>query len=235
MKKPLILGEMTLFFCAFFLPGYLAQGSLAAPSVSLTNPLMMQSILAGLPQFLLMAFVVIVPGSTPGSRWGFVPFTVSDALRTGLLVLACFAAITPFVALVLALPGDVAHRLGKGFRWGLAGPQQIPLAFLFGVVAGYREEFFFRAYLLSRFEELGVPAYAAVAGSTLLFCTGHFYEGLLAVGITAALGIILAAAWQRRGSLHVVAIAHGLYNALVLCLGLLLPRALPDPASITIF
>jgi hypothetical protein len=38
----------------------------------------------------------------------------------------------------------------------------------------------------------------------------------------------------RRRSLHVVAIVHGAYNTTVLCLGLLLPHALPEAATMHI-
>ena len=229
MKDSHSFAEMALFFCAFFLPGYAAQ-ALGAPTGPATDALMIQSIIAGLPQFLLMAYVVIVSGRTPASRWGLGRVEPRDGVRAALLTLGCFLVVTPFVALVLALPPEVMRRFSQGYRWGLSNAAQLPVALLFGLTAGYREEFFFRAYLLGRMDELGVPAPAAVAMSTALFCIGHFYEGLLAVAVTAALGLLLAAAWRRWGSLHVVAVAHGMYNVLVLCLGLVLPRTLPDPA-----
>jgi uncharacterized protein len=234
MKSTRTLGEMALFFSAFFLPGYLSQGLAAAPSGS-TTILMVQSVLTGVPQFLLMAYVVVTLGRTPPSRWGLKPLQPRDALRSALLVLGCFAVVTPFIALLLSLPPQLVRRLGTGYRWGLENPAQIPLALLFGITAGYREEFFFRSYLLGRMEELGIPAALGVAVSTALFCLGHLYEGPLAVAVTAALGVLLAAAWLRCRSLHVVAIAHGAYNVLVLCLGLILPRTLPDAAAVHIF
>ena len=234
MKKTRELAEMILFFCAFFLPGYLGQGAMVIP-VTATNALMVQAILTGVPQFLLMAYVVIVAGSSPASRWGIVAFSSHDLLRTGMLIVGCFAVVTPFIALLVSLPPEVTRRLSRGFRWGLSSAAQVPLAVLFGLTAGYREEFFFRSYLLGRMEELGVPVPAAVAVSTALFCAGHLYEGLFAVGVTAALGLLLASAWLRRRNLHIVAIAHGAYNTLVLCIGLMLPRGLPDPAGLHIF
>jgi uncharacterized protein len=233
MKPARALTEMLLLFAAFFLPGYAAQGFLAgsAPSMDL---LMVESIIAGVPQFLLMAYVAITTGATAPARWGFVRFEPRDALRTAALLLGCFAVVTPFVILVVSLPPDVAHSLTRGYRWGLQKASQIPLALLFGITAGYREEFFFRSYMLGRLEELGVQVPLAVAVSTALFSIGHVYESLLAVLITAGLGILLSISWLRRRSLHVVAIAHGLYNTAVLCLGLLLPHALPETASMHI-
>ncbi|MGO9308141.1 MAG: CPBP family intramembrane glutamic endopeptidase, partial [Spirochaetia bacterium] len=182
MRQPHALAEMALLFGAFFLPGYLAQG-FVAPGGPATDLLMLQAVVTGIPQFLLMAYIAITVGSTSPSRWGFVRFQPRDALRTVLLLLGCFAVITPFVLLLLALPADVSRLLGRGYRWGLQGAAQIPLALLFGITAGYREEFFFRSYLLGRLEEIRVPVPAAVAASTALFSLGHVYEGALAVAI----------------------------------------------------
>lgn len=234
MKRSQAITEMLLFFAAFFLPGYAAQG-LFAPPESATTLLMLQSVLTGVPQFLLMAWVATARDRTPPARWGLVRLQPRDAVRTLIVVLACFAAVTPFVALLVALPQDVSRTLGRGYRWGLQDAAQIPLALLFGLTAGYREEFFFRAYLLGRFEELGLAVAAAVAASTAVFCLGHVYEGPLAVAVTAVLGVVLSAAWLRSRSLHVVAIAHGLYNTLVLSLGLVLPRTLPQAGFLHIF
>ena len=135
----------------------------------------------------------------------------------------------------VSLPPDAAHSLTRGYRWGLQRAAQVPLALLFGLTAGYREEFFFRSYMLGRLEELGMQVPAAVALSTAVFAMGHVYEGLLAIMITAGLGILLSVSWLRRRSLHVVAIAHGLYNTAVLCIGLLVPHALPEASIMHIF
>jgi len=233
MRRSRVLAEIGLLFAAFFLPGYLAQGFSAGPGTG-TDLVMLQSIVAGLPQFLLMAYIAISIGPPP-ARWGFVRFQPRDALRTAFLLLGCFAVIAPFVVLLTALPEDVTRSVARGYRWGIQRTAQIPLALLFGITAGYREEFYFRSFLLGRLEEIGVSIPLAVAVSTVLFSLGHIYEGLLAVAITGSLGVLLAAAWLRLRSLHVVAIAHGAYNAAVLCLGLVLPHALPEAAAVHIF
>jgi len=234
MRRSRALAEMLLLFAAFFLPGYAAQGFMSAAGPS-TDILMLQAMIIGIPQFLLMVYVAITAGATPPSRWGFVRFEPRDAVRTTVLFFACFAVVAPFIILVVALPADVTRSLTRGYRWGLQNAAQIPLAIVFGITAGYREEFFFRSYLLGRLEELGVQVPFAVAASTALFAAGHVYEGPLAVAITAALGVLLSAAWLRRRSLHVVAIGHGAYNTAVLCLGLVLPHALPEAAAVHIF
>jgi len=234
MKRSQLTAEMLLFFAAFFLPGYAAQ-SLFAPPDAATNLLMIQSVLTGVPQFLLMAWVVITADRSASTRWGLVRIELRDLPRTALLTVGCFAVVAPFVALVALLPPDVGRTLGRGYRWGLQSATQIPIAILFGLTAGYREEFFFRSYLLGRFGELGLGMPSAVTVSTAVFCLGHLYEGPLALAVTAALGVLLSAAWLRWKNLHVVAIAHGAYNTLVLCMTLVLPRTLPSAGFLNIF
>jgi membrane protease YdiL (CAAX protease family) len=228
MKQARFLLEMILCFFAFFLPGYLAQGvgPVAGP---VSTALMIQSIILGIPQFLLLVYIASLSRETSMESWGFSSFRATDALRVVLVLIGCFAIFTPFAVLVMALPSAAGKYLASGFRWRLAGPSQVPLAVAFGLVAGYREEFFFRSYLLRRMDQLGVPVTLSVVTSTVLFSAGHLYQGPLGVATAAALGVLFAGAYLRRGNLHVIAIAHGLYNASVLCLSLL--RASPLPSS----
>ena len=229
-----ILLEMLLIFMSFFLPGYLLQTG-AASAGPLSTLTMLQVIVTGLPQFLLMAYIAGVSSPSPSGRWGLVPLKARDALRTALLLLGCFAVVAPFVALVLSLPPSWSRPLASGYRWSLQSPAQIPLAILFGLTAGYREEFFFRSYLLGRLGELGAPLPLAAVLSTALFAMGHVYEGPMGIAIAAALGTLLCLAYMRRPNLHVVAIAHGLYNAIVLCLSFAISRALPAAQVMRIF
>jgi hypothetical protein len=226
MKPARPIVEMILFFLAFFLPGYIAQASAAAAGPA-TTAVLAQSILTGLPQFLLMAYVAVSMGAQPADRWGFVTVTPRDAARVAALVVGCFAVVTPFIALVLALPPQWSRSLTMGYRWGLQSTAQLPVALVFGLTAGYREEFFFRSYLLRRLGELGVPLPLAAMASTLLFSAGHLYEGVIGIAIAASLGALFTVVYVRRPSLHVIAVAHGLYNTIVLCLSIFLPRALP--------
>jgi uncharacterized protein len=233
MKQSRIVLEILLFFLVFFLPGYLSQAGAAAAGPADTLS-MIRVIVTGLPQFLLMLYVTVTSGESP-ARLGLVPLEARDALRTLALTIGCFAVVAPFVAAVLALPPQIGKSLTMGYRWGLASAAQIPLALLFGLTAGYREEFFFRAYMLHRLADLGFPTWFAVAASTLLFCLGHFYEGPLGIAIAASLGALFAIVYIRRPNLHVVAIAHGMYNAITLCLSLFLPHALPTGVGSPIF
>jgi membrane protease YdiL (CAAX protease family) len=225
---------MILFFLAFFLPGYIAQAA-GGPGGAPSTSLLLQSVVAGLPQFLLMAYVVGVRGPASSPRWGFVRLERHDVLRVAFLVAACFLLIAPIGAMTALLPKRLSSALVAGYRWGLQSYWQIPIALLFGLTAGYREEFFFRSYLLGRLEEMSVPVPVAVAMSVALFCVGHLYEGALGLAVAAVLGTMLSLAYIRTRNIHVVAIAHGFYNTLALSLSLVLPRELPGALGMGIF
>jgi membrane protease YdiL (CAAX protease family) len=78
----------------------------------------------------------------------------------------------------------------------------------------YLEESYFRFYLLSKREEMGLGPHRGVLVSTLLFSLCHIYEGPWGFLNAALSGVVLAYVFLRFRSLHGVAIAHGLYNIL---------------------
>jgi membrane protease YdiL (CAAX protease family) len=85
--------------------------------------------------------------------------------------------------------------------------------------SAYLEESFFRFYLLSRKEDMGIGPHRAVLVSTLLFSLCHIYEGPWGFLNSALSGVVLAYVFLRFRSLHGVAIAHALYNVLAYALG----------------
>jgi uncharacterized protein len=145
--------------------------------------------------------------------------------------LAAFAGVLailiPLAAGVIALAPRGRELIGSGYRWRLDSASQLPLAFAASIAVGYREEMFFRSYMLTRLGELGVPAVWAAAASSILFAMGHWYEGLFAVALAALLGAYFSVIFIRTRSLHVIALAHGLYNFTVLAVSLFGPSVLP--------
>ena len=234
MKPSVLLLEMLLFFSVFFLPGYLGQGGAAAMG-PITASAMFPVIVAAVPQLLLMIYMVSIPRGESAERWGLVALSRRDALRTGILFVGAFAVVAPFVAAIFLLPADWSRSLSRGYRWGLQDVSQIPMALVFGLATGYREEFFFRSYLLKRLGQLGLSVPLAVAASTALFSLGHYYEGPLGIAIAAVLGAVFSMAYLRWRNLHVIAIAHALYNTAALCLSLFAWRELPGAREIIIF
>jgi len=82
------------------------------------------------------------------------------------------------------------------------------------LVSAYLEESFFRFYLLSKKEEMGLGPHRAALVSTLLFSICHIYEGPWGFLNAAISGVVLAYIFLRFRSLHGVAVAHALYNIL---------------------
>ena len=82
------------------------------------------------------------------------------------------------------------------------------------VSSAYLEESYFRFYLFSKKEEMGLGPHRAVLVSTLLFSICHIYEGPWGFLNAALSGVVLAYVFLRFRSLHGVAAAHALYNIL---------------------
>jgi uncharacterized protein len=87
------------------------------------------------------------------------------------------------------------------------------------VSSAYLEESYFRFYLLSMKEEMGLGPHRAVMVSTLLFSICHIYEGPWGFLNAALSGVVLAYIFLRFRSLHGIAIAHALYNILAYVVG----------------
>ncbi len=225
MNRGRLLLETLLLFSTFFLPGYLGQAAMAPSLASDPVAAMLQVVAFGIPQLLLMVYLVSVQPDGALDNWGIVALRPRDGARIALLLACSMAVIIGFMGLLRLLPPHLAGLLYRGYRWGLGRPSQIPLAVLFGLTVGYREEFFFRAYLLRRLDQAGMPTWAGLALSTALFSAGHLYEGILGVVLAVCLGALFSIAYLRHRSLHVVAISHGLYNALALCIGLFEPSS----------
>jgi len=136
--------------------------------------------------------------------------------------------IADLLAAAIALPGLIIigfsiALLSPHFSSIPQGPRLSPpsgaatwLALAFSCIAtGYLEESFFRFYLLSRREQMGLDQAKAVLVSTLLFSLCHLYEGPWGFLNAALSGTILALIFLRYRSLHGIALAHGLYNLFV--------------------
>jgi len=83
------------------------------------------------------------------------------------------------------------------------------------ITTGYLEESYFRYYLLTRHEDLGIGPFRAVLVSTLLFAICHIYEGPWGFLNAVLSGFLLGFIFLRYKSLHGIAVAHGMYNVFV--------------------
>jgi membrane protease YdiL (CAAX protease family) len=183
---------------------------------------MLEAILLGIPQVLLIVHLLWIQPEVPLEHFGIYRPRPRDWLLAALAFAGAVALAAPIVVGMALVPA--LRELGStGYRWNLRSAWELPLALVFGLVTGYREELYFRAYLLGRFEQAGVPRAVGVAVSTALFGLGHLYEGILGLVLALAMGAYFSLMYLRARSLHVPAVAHGLFNAAALALGLAAP------------
>jgi uncharacterized protein len=205
-----ILTEAALLFLTLFLPGVLMDQAGANPDM---GGVMAQTILFAVPQTLLMIHVAGLRGDIPAAAFGIVPILPRDVL----LSIPVTLILLSLSLLLTRLPAGI---VGNGYRWKLDTPWQIPLAFASGLATGYREEFFFRPYLLRRLPRAGIGPAVTVVLSTVLFASCHAYEGAGGVLLACLQGLGFCALFLRVPSLHLLAFAHGLYNAAILVFSL---------------
>jgi len=95
----------------------------------------------------------------------------------------------------------------------------IAVRILFAVsvaLTAFFEESFYRCYTLTRLKDFGVPVALAALTSSVIFALAHAYQGPLALALALFFGLFLSALWFRYRSLWTCALAHGLYNLVVL-------------------
>ena len=207
--------EVGLLFAVLFLPGMIAQTGDVAPDAFESVMYHIQVLAVSIPQVLLV--VMFGDLRRPGSShaYGFRKPERRDITATIVALLASFAAVW-LVSVVLVLFGIDGEAMEPGVDWSFARLDLLPLAFLSTLAIGYREEIFFRAFIADRAEEAGIDARAALAAAAFVFALGHIYQGVLGFVVSLTVGLVLAAVYVRTRSLHGIAVAHGLYNLIVL-------------------
>lgn len=194
-----------------FLPGIVAQTAPIDPAAFERVSYHLQLLVVSVPQIALVIFIARRVDSRLPEQIGWRAPRGGDGAVAVIVLILTFA--------LSAAVGTIGAGEAAGFSWSFSRPELAPLVILSGLVIGYREEIFYRAYLLTRLETLGAPRIAAIAISSLLFSVGHLYQGAAAAVFAALMGAGLAFAWQKTRSLHGLAIAHGAYNALVIIAG----------------
>ncbi|NBF40910.1 MAG: CPBP family intramembrane metalloprotease [Spirochaetes bacterium] len=212
--------EMLLLFAVFFLPGILFQhGGIRSDAFDAAG-YHLAVIVTALPQTLLIVYILWIQPHEDLSRFGFRTVDFPDLLAALVATLGMFALLAGAGAAVLLLPETMQEAVRTGFRFRLTNAGVLPLALLSSLAIAYREEAFFRAYLLTRFEQLSLGPVASVLLAAAAFSLGHIYQGFGGALIAFILGVYLGWIYLKRRSVHVVAVAHGLYNFTVLAMGL---------------
>jgi membrane protease YdiL (CAAX protease family) len=215
-----ILFEITLVFITFFLPGFLY--SHPETTGFNTTAYMLQFVSIALPQILFMGYLIWLQKPLKFIDFGISKPRAGDIPLALLIYLGIFALLLAAALLVQLFPQSGRLALESGFRWRLASCSQLPLAMIFSLVTGYREELFFRAYLLTRFSQLGVNPYFGILVATLVFSLGHLYQGPAGLAVAFIQGIYFGLIFLHKKNIHLLALAHTLYNLTILSITLVI-------------
>ncbi|MDT5274781.1 MAG: hypothetical protein QOE48_750 [Mycobacterium sp.] len=124
------------------------------------------------------------------------------------------------LAALIGLPGLAFYLAARALRINAAvipsglGDTwwRVPMLVLIAFAVGWAEEIVVVAYLLTRLDQLGVSARAALVWSSLLRGSYHLYQGFGAGLGNLAMGLVFGYTWQRTGRLWPLVIAHGLID-----------------------
>lgn len=108
--------------------------------------------------------------------------------------------------IVASLPSIGAAKAGAVIAWALC----------FSVAIAYREELFYRLYIVHALRDRGSGDLAAILVSTMLFAAGHAYQGPAGIVSGLLVGSALAVAASKGFRLHALALAHAVYDLGVL-------------------
>ncbi|HTW63481.1 MAG TPA: CPBP family intramembrane glutamic endopeptidase [Bryobacteraceae bacterium] len=92
------------------------------------------------------------------------------------------------------------------------GTAQMILAAVLVTVVAIAEEVIFRGYLILRLTEVTGSTVAAILVSSVIFATGHGYEGTAGVVTVGFLGLAFAMVYVRTGSLTAPIVMHFLQD-----------------------
>jgi uncharacterized protein len=144
-----------------------------------------------------------------------IGWTTKDCLQQAGLGVLLF----PLIFVGIGLFASQLTRLGLSHphsqlqaALSVKGLWQAPLAILLVLVVAVTEETIFRGYLLLRFTAISRSTSFATLLSTVVFATGHGYEGEVGVAAVALLGLVFAVMYLRTGSLIAPIVVHFLQD-----------------------
>ncbi|MDC7126194.1 MAG: type II CAAX endopeptidase family protein [Spirochaetales bacterium] len=169
-------------------------------------------IITTLPQILLTLYIIVLkPGRNLEQYWiGKIKKT--DFLYAVVTFIGIYLCIAFSGLIAVLFEPELDNTLVYGSGWKFNNPALIPLLLISCLLTGYSEEIFFRSYLFKSITNTGLNPILAAVLTSILFGTGHLYEGYYALAATTAIGLFLSAIFIKTRSIHTVAIAHGLYN-----------------------
>ena len=91
----------------------------------------------------------------------------------------------------------------------------LPMYLAVSAVTGYREELFFRSYLLNSLKNNG-RYFIPVILSSLMFSACHAYQGTAGIFLSFSGGIFLSMIFLKHRNIHINALSHTFFNFFVI-------------------
>lgn len=200
--------EPVLVTLAFVLPGLVPA---VAPVTMATTDWLGSGAVQSIAQFVLL--LVIIGASGHLREYGAQRPRAADFLQAGVLC-GIMLLLSRLAAALAAFAGygtaDILERVPQPTNTPPA--LTVTLSAVFALSVAYREELFYRLYLIESLRKRGADAVVAILVSTLVFAAGHAWQGppgiVSALLVGAALGT--AVTWGCR--LHALALAHAAYD-----------------------
>jgi membrane protease YdiL (CAAX protease family) len=211
--------EIVLTYAVFFMPGLLSQGQARGNEYdSLEYTLL--GLLMTIPQILLLIHLV----KNIGRRGSLVHAWLRPRPASLLPALLIAIGIFPLLIGLESLRQGLSWLLPAtpSLRWRFTNYPLLPLTSLACLVNAYREEFYFRAYLLEGLAAQGLGTAPAIGLAALMFGCGHLYQGWWGALFASLLGLYFGVIYTYRRDVHALAWAHAAYNlAILLASGIL--------------
>ncbi len=102
-----------------------------------------------------------------------------------------------------------------GFNWKISSKKAFFLMTFTSFFTGAFEELFYRAFVITKFTQMGFPVVVTAILSSMFFAYGHLYYGILGFLVTFILGIFFAFTYLRYKNVYYVIFIHSFYNIIV--------------------
>ncbi len=215
-KSPI---EPIILFLVFFLPGLLGQARNIQADIFNSLFFNIYYLAGTLPQIMLLLYLIYKKGGGAYSRYGIPRFSMKDVQKGFLYFIGIMMVILAMGAGISLLSVILKINIPEPPGWKVDNPWMLPVVFITFLSTGYREELFFRSYMLTEFISETKSRTSVVIAVSLLFAAGHLYQGILGFVITFTIGIFFSIAFLKNRNVHTIAIGHALYDFGVLLIG----------------
>ncbi|AJA90390.1 CAAX protease [Borreliella chilensis] len=103
----------------------------------------------------------------------------------------------------------------SGFNWKISSKTALILMIFTSLLTGAFEELFYRAFVITKFTQMGFSGVVTVLISSMFFAFEHLYYGVLGFLVTFIFGIFFAFTYLRYKNVYYMIFMHSFYNIIV--------------------